>query len=251
VISCAALWVGAAVLLAGAVVGLVPLRTATVPVQLAGQRVSWLVPVLGLALVAAAFAYVVALQGFVRAGHRSVRPLEAARALTGLTVLVAAAGVAIPAVVWASAALTWAFDRPAPVAFGGAAGTVVLTYVATLVGVLWRHRKPIGKRVGFDPAQPIEIVGVVGHVKHDGLDAEARTQHLGSHARRQRAHAPGPLSQQGEPCLGIERCEFLGGQGELVSGDAPQLRREAQEQRRVIEPRGSGSRLERRHPAID
>jgi hypothetical protein len=96
---------------------------------------------------AAAFAYVVALQGFVRAGHRSVRPLEAARALTGLTVLVAAAGVAIPAIVWGSAALTWVFDRPAPVAFGGAAGTVVLTYVATLVGVLWRHRKPIGKRV--------------------------------------------------------------------------------------------------------
>jgi drug/metabolite transporter (DMT)-like permease len=62
-LSCGALWVGTVVLLAAGVAGLVPLRTATTPVQLAGQRVSWLVPVLGLALVAAAFAYVLGIVG--------------------------------------------------------------------------------------------------------------------------------------------------------------------------------------------
>jgi drug/metabolite transporter (DMT)-like permease len=63
VVSCASLWVGAVVLLAGGLAGLIPLRTATAPVELAGQRVTWLVPVLGLAVVAAAFAYVAGIVG--------------------------------------------------------------------------------------------------------------------------------------------------------------------------------------------
>jgi drug/metabolite transporter (DMT)-like permease len=63
VLSCAALWVGALVLVAGGLAGLVPLRTSTADVELAGHRVSWLVPVLGVSLVAAALAYVLGIVG--------------------------------------------------------------------------------------------------------------------------------------------------------------------------------------------
>lgn len=49
--------VGAAVLLLLGLVGLLPLRAYTGPVDFAGQRTSWLVPVAGLVLVAAVLAY--------------------------------------------------------------------------------------------------------------------------------------------------------------------------------------------------
>ena len=62
-LSCVGLWVGAVVMLATVAAGLVPYRTTTAPVQLAGQHVSWLVPVLGLAIVAAAFGYVLGTLG--------------------------------------------------------------------------------------------------------------------------------------------------------------------------------------------
>lgn len=63
VVACASLWIGAAVLLAAGLAGLIPMAANTSAVELAGQRVSWLVPVLGLAVVAAAFAYVVGILG--------------------------------------------------------------------------------------------------------------------------------------------------------------------------------------------
>lgn len=59
VLSCAGLWVGAAGLALAAAVGVVRLGATTAPVQLAGRTTSWVVPLFGLALVAAAFAYVV------------------------------------------------------------------------------------------------------------------------------------------------------------------------------------------------
>ena len=49
----------------------------------------------------------------------------------------------------------------------------------------WRNDNPIGKRITFGPApdaadtssrQWIEVVGVVGHTKHEGLAAEPRVQ---------------------------------------------------------------------------
>lgn len=49
--------VGAGVLLLFGLVGVLPLRTYTGPVDFAGQRTSWLVPVAGLVLVAAVLAY--------------------------------------------------------------------------------------------------------------------------------------------------------------------------------------------------
>lgn len=50
-----------------------------------------------------------------------------------------------------------------------------------LVRRYWPNENAIGKRITFDDAadstaQWLEIVGVVGHTKHEGLDAEARVQ---------------------------------------------------------------------------
>jgi drug/metabolite transporter (DMT)-like permease len=67
----AGLGVGAAVLGVAAVVGVVPWRTSVGDVDLAGARVSWLVPVLGLAVVAAAFAYASGVAAIRRLGPRT------------------------------------------------------------------------------------------------------------------------------------------------------------------------------------
>jgi predicted permease len=53
----------------------------------------------------------------------------------------------------------------------------------------WPDTDPIGKRIYFGgaPNQPnlyIEVVGVVGHTKHEGLDAENRVQLYFSHRQR-------------------------------------------------------------------
>lgn len=63
VLSCGGLWVGALALLGFAAAGLVPLRATAASVVLAGHEVSWVVPVLGLSLVAAALAYVLGVLG--------------------------------------------------------------------------------------------------------------------------------------------------------------------------------------------
>ena len=66
----AGLAVGALVLGAAALVGVIPWRTTSVDVELAGRSVSWLVPVLGLALLAAAFAYATGIAAVRRLGSR-------------------------------------------------------------------------------------------------------------------------------------------------------------------------------------
>jgi drug/metabolite transporter (DMT)-like permease len=63
VLSCGGLWVGVLALLGLAAAGLVPLRATAASVVLVGQEVSWVVPVLGLSLVAAALAYVLGVLG--------------------------------------------------------------------------------------------------------------------------------------------------------------------------------------------
>ena len=62
--------VGAVLLGLAALVGIVPWRTATTDVLLAGRPVSWLVPVLGLALVAAALSYGSGVAAVRRLGSR-------------------------------------------------------------------------------------------------------------------------------------------------------------------------------------
>jgi len=66
----AGLAVGALVLGAAALVGVVPWRTTAADVELAGRSTSWLVPVLGLALLAAAFAYATGIAAVRRLGSR-------------------------------------------------------------------------------------------------------------------------------------------------------------------------------------
>jgi drug/metabolite transporter (DMT)-like permease len=66
----AGLAVGALVLGAAALVGVIPWRTTSVDVELAGRSTSWLVPVLGVALLAAAFAYATGIAAVRRLGSR-------------------------------------------------------------------------------------------------------------------------------------------------------------------------------------
>jgi drug/metabolite transporter (DMT)-like permease len=111
VLSCGGLWVGSAALAVAGLTGMVPLRATTTAVELSGRSVSWLVPVLWLALVAAAFAYVVG--------------TAAARAL-GATV---ASFVGLTEVVFAVLA-AWALvgQLPTPVQLVG--GVVILVGIA-------------------------------------------------------------------------------------------------------------------------
>ena len=67
----AGLAVGALALGASALVGVVPWRTTTSDVEFAGWSTSWLVPVLGLSLVAAAFAYATGIAAVRRLGSRT------------------------------------------------------------------------------------------------------------------------------------------------------------------------------------
>ncbi|MGY1651121.1 EamA family transporter [Geodermatophilus sp. SYSU D01119] len=66
----AGLAVGVLVVGAAALAGVVPWRTSSARVELAGWSTSWLVPVLGLSLVAAAFAYVTGIAAVRRLGSR-------------------------------------------------------------------------------------------------------------------------------------------------------------------------------------
>lgn len=87
VIASAGMTTGALTLLALGALGALPMRTTVGTVDLAGHRVSWLVPVIGLSFVAAAFAYV--------AGIYAVRALGASLAsFVGLTEVVFAVLVA-------------------------------------------------------------------------------------------------------------------------------------------------------------
>ena len=64
-------------------------------------------------------------------------------------------------------------------------GRLVAVIDEELVRRYWPSQDPLGKRITFGPPagatdtssrEWIEVVGVVGHTKHEGLDAEARVQ---------------------------------------------------------------------------
>ncbi len=64
------MFVGAVALLAAGAVGVLPMHATTGTVDFAGMRAHWLVPVLGLSIVAAAIAYVAGIGGARRLGAR-------------------------------------------------------------------------------------------------------------------------------------------------------------------------------------
>jgi drug/metabolite transporter (DMT)-like permease len=70
VTACGGMWLGALMLAALGAFGVVGMHARFVSVQLLGHRVSWLVPVLGLSLVASAFAYVTGILAAQRLGPR-------------------------------------------------------------------------------------------------------------------------------------------------------------------------------------
>jgi drug/metabolite transporter (DMT)-like permease len=114
-LSGAGLWIGALLLLGLAVTGLIPVRATAAPVTLAGHQVSWLVPVLGLSLVAAALAYVLGILG--------ARILGATVAsFVGLAEVLFAVGFA------------WLFVGQVPTVLQAVGGVVVITGV-TLVRI--------------------------------------------------------------------------------------------------------------------
>jgi drug/metabolite transporter (DMT)-like permease len=135
-LSCAGLWVGGVVMLGAVAAGLVPFRTAIAPVQLAGQRVSWLVPALGLALVAAAFAYVIGMLG--------------AR-LLGATL---ASFVGLSEVLFA-VLFAWLFIGQAPTVLQGVGGVVVVAGVALVR--LGELRAPAADRPAVPVEEPVSV----------------------------------------------------------------------------------------------
>jgi len=72
----------------------------------------------------------------------------------------------------------------------GAGGPAVVIVDDEMVKRYWANVDPIGKRITFDDPQRdstvdwITVVGVVGHAKHEGLDAEHRVQLYFPHRAR-------------------------------------------------------------------
>jgi len=66
----------------------------------------------------------------------------------------------------------------------------------------WPNADPIGKRITFGPDSApewIEVVGVVGHTAHEGLDAEKRVQLYFSHRQGNPGQLAIALRTRGEP----------------------------------------------------
>ena len=73
---------------------------------------------------------------------------------------------------------------------------------AEMVRRYWPDADPIGKRVTFGPDSApawIEIVGVVGHTMHEGLDADARVQLYLPYAQRNPGQLTVALRTTGDP----------------------------------------------------
>ncbi|WP_157361892.1 patatin-like phospholipase domain-containing protein [Haloechinothrix halophila] len=74
------------------------------------------------------------------------RAQRAASALTGLTLVFAALTLVIPSLIGIA---EWILaERELTIAVGGPIGTVVLTYLTTLVSIVWKHRTRITGRFG-------------------------------------------------------------------------------------------------------
>ena len=129
----AGLAVGTLVLGAAALVGVVPWRATTADVEFAGRSTSWLVPVLGLSLLAAAFAYATGIAAVRRLGSR----LSSFVGLSEVLFAVVAAWLALG-------------QRPGAVQLVG--GVVVL---AGIVLVRLGERPAAEPAVGIDPVPAV------------------------------------------------------------------------------------------------
>lgn len=107
------LGVATATLLISGAVGVLPMHTATAPVELAGHRMHWLVPVVAIALISASLAYLLGIMGTARLG-------STVASFVGLSEV-------LFAVVWA-----WLLvgERPGPLQLLG--GLVILVGVAAV-----------------------------------------------------------------------------------------------------------------------
>ncbi|MFP5346357.1 MAG: patatin-like phospholipase family protein [Actinomycetes bacterium] len=95
--------------------------------------------------------YVVKLAAFVDTGGVSAVGQVLVRRSFQALLLVAVLTVAVPALLWSSVAVTTigAQSGSGVGVIRGATGTVVLAYLATLGGILWRQRESIGKQLGW------------------------------------------------------------------------------------------------------
>ncbi|MGH7502875.1 MAG: ABC transporter permease [Longimicrobiales bacterium] len=72
----------------------------------------------------------------------------------------------------------------------------------------WPNENPVGKRISRgDPDNPatawFEVIGVVGHAAHEGLDAEARVQYYFHYRQRSLGSATLALRTQGDPLRSV------------------------------------------------
>lgn len=132
VLAWAGMVVAAVVLLAVGLVGVLPLEASTAPAVIAGERVSWLVPVVGLSLLAAAVAYVTGVAAVRLLGSRLASFVGLTEVLFAVlfawlllgqqpTVVQAAGGLLVLAGVALVRADGLAVDAPAALAVDGAA----------------------------------------------------------------------------------------------------------------------------------
>lgn len=89
----------------------------------------------------------------LHAGSRSlvVRLIQVEPALLGLALVLALLGVGLPTLVWVSAEVAgWLAEVGGPTSTpaGGAVSSVLLAYLGTLIGVLWRDRQVADTMVG-------------------------------------------------------------------------------------------------------
>ncbi|MEN3361165.1 MAG: hypothetical protein V7637_5147 [Mycobacteriales bacterium] len=100
------------------------------------------------ALVAAAVLTVLAFSvglAFFAKGGAAERVVRVGRVLASLTVVLAFFGLVLPLLLWATGRVTWSLGLQDRAGLRSAGlGTILLTYLSAIVGILWRSRKAVG-----------------------------------------------------------------------------------------------------------
>ncbi|TAM92033.1 MAG: EamA/RhaT family transporter [Jatrophihabitans sp.] len=154
VLAWAGMGLGAVEVGAAALVGAVPFAVSGSPVRLAGHPVSWLVPILGLSLVACAFAYLLGIAAARRLGARL-------GSFVAMTEVLFATGFA------------WLLLGQRPTGLQVAGGLVVLAGIALVrAGEPAAPRTDLADARAASPAQ-VALAGVVGPDRAAAMDAAA------------------------------------------------------------------------------